>query len=70
MLNQESLFSAVLGALIGGCFSGFGAYVSFSRIIAVLQTKISGFEASCAACRQNFEARIYRLEGKEMKVDQ
>ncbi|MDI9470136.1 MAG: hypothetical protein QM296_08020 [Bacillota bacterium] len=69
MPNFESLFSAIVGAIVGGVFAGFGAYVSFSRIIAILQTKISGFEASCAACKQNFEARIFRLEGKEMKEE-
>jgi predicted membrane protein len=69
MPNFESLFSAIVGAVVGGVFAGFGAYVSFSKIIAVLQTKIIGFEASCANCKSNFESRIYRLESVRMDSD-
>ena len=69
MPNFEALFSAIVGAVVGGVFAGFGAYVSFARIIAVLQTKMGSFEASCANCKNNFETRILRLESARMDSD-
>ena len=69
MPNSEVLVGAAIGALFGGVCAGFGAYVAFSKIIAIIQTKISGLETSCASCKQNFETRIFRLESARMDND-
>lgn len=66
MPNSEALVSAALGALFGGVCAGVGAYVTFSKIIAIIQTKIIGIEQSCANCKSNFESRIFRLEDERM----
>jgi len=63
----QNIMSALLGALVGGVAAGFGAYVSFSKIIAILETKLKNVEKDCVTCKAGFETRIFRLESARMK---
>lgn len=47
MINPDIVASNLLGAAAGG----IAAYISFAKVIAVIQTKLASHEKSCEECR-------------------
>jgi hypothetical protein len=65
MFDANTFWSAAVGALFGAVASGLGAYVSFAKIVAVLQTQIQSLKSNCDNC----QIRILRLENKQMGAE-
>jgi hypothetical protein len=59
---MQNLLSALLGALVGGVAAGFGAYVSFSKIIAILQTRLVAIEADTGAMWKRVNNHSHEME--------
>jgi hypothetical protein len=66
-MNFESISSALVSAIIGGIITGIAAYISLTRMIAIIETKQANFEKDCNNCKIGFEARIFRLETAQME---